>query len=81
MEKIDVCRFFSRSISFPTFTVLSKQTIEGIKFIFFESSIKMTFSPIFIEQTEFVVPKSMPKHLEVKGFLFGSSMFIKFISV
>ena len=68
MEKTELSRFSFKLISFPTLLFYQNKLPMVLRSIFFESSIKITFSPIFIEQTEFVVPKSIPKHLEVKDF-------------
>ena len=61
-EKIVFPRLLEMSISFPTFTSVLKQTVDGIRVFLLESLIKITFSSIFIEQTELVVPKSIPRH-------------------
>ena len=80
-EKIVFPRLLERSISFPTFTSVLKQTVDGIRVFLLESSIKITFSSIFIEQTELVVPKSIPRHFFSLEFVFGSSILTKFIFI
>ena len=80
-EKIVFPRLLERSISFPTFTSVLKQTVDGIRVFLLESSIKITFSSIFIEQTELVVPKSIPRHFCSLALVFGSSILTKFILI